>query len=96
VERSWEPEIMYQFNAGDALRDDCTEFVAGREAVLTDKECFFTQKRVVCIGTPTGHLTLCRDRLKEVATGLTVETMLPNEVAWRAALAARFGIALVD
>ena len=67
---------------------------AGLRHVLSSAATFFTQKRLCVMGIPGGHVTLCHNRVKVVIKNDVTETSLPDEGAWRAALRARFGVAL--
>ena len=71
--------------------------------MLSNPAIFFTSKRVCCMGTATGHVTLCEDRVQftEAAAaagaggGRVWSEPLEGEAAWRDALAGIFGINLL-
>ena len=54
----------FRFAPDDDLDESSTEMAEGLSHVLCDPNSFFTRKRICVQATPTGHVTLCENRLK--------------------------------
>ena len=76
---------------------DSGDLKAGLGFVLSSPDIFFTMKRVCCMATATGHVTLCENRVQFTdENGAVRVEPLADEAAWRDALASIFGINLGD
>ena len=86
-------------------------FCQGLHRVLHNDAGFFVQKRLCCLGTPLGHVTLCANRIKWIEmgqvvrevffessgnSGCTIDEEETRQQLWRYTLHAVFGIVLSE
>jgi N-hydroxyarylamine O-acetyltransferase len=83
----WEPQ--YRFTLSPHALADFSDRCHYHQ---TSPDSSFTRKRVCSLAVPDGRITLSELTLIETHAGARGERVLPSEDAYRAALAARFGV----
>lgn len=88
--------LVYAFRPGDDLAPGSEDLQRGLEAVLTGPS-LFTDRRIVCLCTPKGHIVLSEHRMRKVEGERVAEELeVDGEETWRKFASEIFGYPLLN